>query len=62
MSQGIALEPLLFLIYTNDLVIGMGSNVSKFAGGMKIHKSIMSDLDGFVLQTDSDGMHEWTDR
>ena len=52
--QGLMLEPMLFLLYVNDLIEGVikVSNVASFADDIQIYKSIESLSDAVPLQAD----------
>ena len=60
--QGSVLGPILFLIYINDLDVGIVSKLSKFADDSKLCKSINCDNDRLVLQNDLDNLHEWSQK
>ena len=57
--QGSVLGPLLFVLYINDLEIGLGSKVWKFADDTKIVRSIKSINDNCYLQKDLDRLQNW---
>ncbi len=48
------LRPLLFIIYINDLDLGIVSEVSKFADDTKVGKVIRTDQDARELQGDKE--------
>ena len=52
--QGSVLEPLLFLIYINDLDDNITSNVLKFADDTKVFRKVNTDGDKQHLQNDLD--------
>jgi hypothetical protein len=60
--QGSVLGPVLFLVYINDIDLGLFSKLSKFADDSKLYKSICSDLDRDSLQQDLDNLHQWSQR
>ena len=57
--QGSVLGPLLFVLYINDLEIGLCSKVWKFADDTKIVRSIKSINDNCYLQKDLDRLQNW---
>ena len=57
--QGSVLGPLLFLIYVNDLEIGINTKIWKFADDVKIVKSIESVDDNFKIQKSLDKLSVW---
>ena len=61
-SQGSVLDPLLFLIYINDLEDGIGSSILKFADDTKIFRKVSSVLDQEQLQEDLDSLIKWSDK
>ena len=60
--QGSVLGPLLFLIYINDIDLGIQSTISKFADDTKIFNNTET-LDGNIaIQKDIDKLHAWSDK
>ena len=59
-SQGAVLAPIMFLIYVNDLVDGIGSYASLFADDVKIMKRIERREDCMMLQDDLNKIFEWS--
>ena len=60
--QGSVLEPILFLIYINDLNDDIASKVLKFADDTKVFRKIKSDADRQHLQDDLNKLIEWSDK
>ena len=58
--QGSVLGPLLFIIYINDLDVGLSSDVSKFADDTKVGRVIRTEQDAGELQRDLEKLYEWT--
>ncbi len=54
--------PMLFIIYINDINVGLNNFIRKFAGDMKIGNSITSDSDRQSLQDDLNKISEWSER
>ncbi len=46
----VALHRTLFIIYINDIAVGLNNFISKFADDAKIEKSIVDDRDRLNLQ------------
>ena len=56
--QGIVLEPILFVIYINDILESTKSDGLLFADDTKIFKHIMSREDALSLQADIDELEK----
>ncbi len=53
---------MLFIIYINDLDVGLNNRISKFADDTKIGKSVLTDEDRQSLQEDLHKISAWSDR
>ena len=60
--QGSVLGPILFLIYINDLVDSIASNVLKFADDTKLFRKVNTDGDKQHLQNDRDRLVKWSEK
>ena len=54
------LEPILFIIYINDLGCGLVSKIEKFADDTKMCKSISSAKDAEILRNDLIRLDQWS--
>ena len=57
-----ALGPILFLVYMNDLLDELSSQVRLFADDTVVYLTIGDTEDGKVLQNDLDRLSVWEDR
>ncbi len=60
--QGSALGPVLFIVYINDIDVGLDNFISKFADDTKIDNSIITIHDIMSLQEDLRKISEWSQR
>ncbi|MCP3679103.1 MAG: reverse transcriptase family protein [Gammaproteobacteria bacterium] len=60
--QGSVLGPILFLIYINDIDIGISSPISKFADDTKIGRPVIDNKDRLNLQKDLDTISNWSEK
>jgi len=58
--QGTVLGPLLFLIYINDIVENLSSEIRLFADDCILYKEIRSSSDCVEMQKDIDTLHSWS--
>ncbi len=61
-SQGFVLEPVLFIIYINDIDVVLNNFIAKFADDTKIGNSIITDHDRMSIQEDLRKISEWSQR
>ena len=58
--QGTVLGPLLFLIYIDDIVLGIDSEIRLFADDCILYRLIRNLCDSAYLESDINNLHEWS--
>ena len=59
--QGSVIVPILFLIYINDLDLGVENEILKFADDTKLYGIVTNETEAKTLQTDLNRLTMWTD-
>ncbi|KAF2366828.1 Reverse transcriptase domain [Trinorchestia longiramus] len=59
--QGSVLGPLLFIIYINDLDVGIISKINKFSDGTKLCDKAFTEKDRVTIQSDLNRFLQWTE-
>ena len=59
-SQGSILGPILFVVYINNIIDNLNSQVYFFVDDMKLYRRIYNDTDYNVLRSDIDKIDQWT--
>ena len=59
-SQGTVLGPLLFLIFINDIVENLSSEIRLFADDCILYRQIKLPPDNLAMQKDIDTLHYWS--
>ena len=57
--QGTVPGPILFLIYINDIVDGLQSNINLFSDDCALYRKIESEEDNRILQDDLNLLQNW---
>ena len=57
--QGSVIDPVLFLLYINDITDSNNSNIRLFADDSILYREIQTPKDHDVLQTDLNKLSEW---
>lgn len=57
--QGSVLGPLLFLLYVNDISVGISSRIRLFADDCVVYKKIKDEQDAALLQRDLESINTW---
>ena len=58
--QGTVLGPLLFLVYVNDIVSDIKSEIRLFADDCILYREIKSTVDSQILQDDINSLFSWS--
>ena len=60
--QGSVLGPVLFIIYINDIDVGLLSKLAKFADDSKLLNSVNSQRDIDVIRQDLNNLEQWAEK
>ena len=60
--QGSVLGPILFIIYINDLEVGLKSSISKFADDTKVGGKALTTADCEIIQNDINQIIKWSEK
>lgn len=60
--QGSVLGPLLFLIFINDIYVGIGSSIRLYADDCVMYSGIRTESDCLALQEDIDRISRWCEK
>ena len=60
--QGSILGPLFFVLFINDVVEVVHSNILLYADDMKVYREIRNTDDNYLLQSDIDALTQWSIR
>ncbi|KAF2350787.1 Reverse transcriptase domain [Trinorchestia longiramus] len=59
--QGSVLGPFLFIIYINNLDVGIISKINKFADDTKLCHKVLTEKDRVTIQSDLNRLLQWTE-
>ena len=59
--QGSVIDPILFLIYINDLDLGVKNEILKFADDTKLYGVVTDEIEAQLLQSDLNVITSWAD-
>ena len=58
--QGSVLGPTLFLLFVNDIDNVITSHIQKFADDCKVYRTVSTDVDIQLLQSDINNLCQWS--